>query len=113
MPSPPLDALRHELPKAKISFDAGADPAAAAALAAQSDVAIVFLNQHLSEGSDTQLELTGNQDALVAAVAKANPKTIVVAETGGAIYMPWVKTCPRYSKPFTRAFAVARRSRES
>lgn len=90
LPSPPLDALKRELPKARIGFDTGSDPAAAAALAAQSDVAIVFLNQHLSEGSDHALELTGNQDALVAAVAKANPKTIVVAETGGAIYMPWV-----------------------
>ncbi len=74
LPSPPLDALRHELPRARIAFDAGTDPAAAAALAAQSDVAIVFLNQHLSEGSDHALELTGNQDALVAAVAKANPE---------------------------------------
>ena len=100
LPSPPLDALRHELPRAKISFDAGADPAAAAALAAQSDVAIVFLNQHLSEGSDHALELTGNQDALVAAVAKANPKTIVVAETGGAIYMPWVDQVPAIVEAF-------------
>jgi beta-glucosidase len=100
LPSPPLDALKHELPKAKITFDAGADPAAAAALAAQSDVAIVFLNQHLSEGSDHALELTGNQDALVAAVAKANPKTIVVAETGGAIYMPWVNQVPAVLEAF-------------
>jgi beta-glucosidase len=100
LPSPPLDALRRELPKAKISFDAGGDPAAAAALAAQSDVAIVFLNQHLSEGSDHALELTGNQDALVAAVAKANPKTIVVAETGGAIYMPWVNQVPAILEAF-------------
>jgi beta-glucosidase len=100
LPSPPLAALKREMPKAKISFDAGADPAAAAALAAQSDVAIVFLNQHLSEGSDHALELTGNQDALVAAVAKANPKTIVVAETGGAIYMPWVNDVPAILEAF-------------
>jgi beta-glucosidase len=100
LPSPPLDALKHELPKAKIAFDAGADPAAAAALAAQSDVAIVFLNQHLSEGSDHALELTGNQDALVAAVASANPKTIVVAETGGAIYMPWIDQVPAILEAF-------------
>src|SRR6476469_8365680 len=100
LPSPPLDALERELPKTKIAFDAGADPAAAAALAAQSDVAIVFLNQHLSEGSDHALELTGNQDALVAAVARANPKTIVVAETGGAIYMPWVDQMPAILEDF-------------
>ena len=100
LPSPPLDALRRELPKTKIAFDAGADPVAAAALAAQSDVAIVFLNQHLSEGSDHALELTGNQDALVTAVARANPKTIVVAETGGAIYMPWVNDVPAILETF-------------
>ncbi|HEY7007222.1 MAG TPA: glycoside hydrolase family 3 C-terminal domain-containing protein [Sphingomicrobium sp.] len=100
LPSPPLAALKRELPKAKIAFDAGADPAAAAALAAHSDVAIVFLNQHLSEGSDHALELTGNQDALVAAVAAANPKTIVVAETGGAIYMPWVNRVPAILEAF-------------
>jgi beta-glucosidase len=100
LPSPPLDALKRELPKAKISFDGGADPAAAAALAAQSEVAIVFLNQHLSEGSDHALELTGDQDALVVAVAKANPRTIVVAETGGAIYMPWVGQVPAILEAF-------------
>ena len=37
--SPPLDALRRELPKAKIAFDPGTDHPAAAALAAQADVA--------------------------------------------------------------------------
>ena len=100
LPSPPLDALKRELPKAKLAFDAGTDPATAAALAAQSDVAIIFLNQHLSEGSDHALQLTGNQDALVAAVAKANPKTIVVAETGGAIYMPWINQVPAILEAF-------------
>jgi beta-glucosidase len=36
----------------------------------------------------------------VAAVAKANPKTIVVAETGGAIYMPWVGQVPAILEAF-------------
>ena len=54
LPSPPLAALKRELPKAKIGFDAGTDPAAAAALAARSDVAIVFVTQHNSEGRDGQ-----------------------------------------------------------
>src|SRR5262249_14225330 len=30
------------------------------------------------------------QDALVSAVAKANPRVIVVLETGGAVFMPWI-----------------------
>jgi beta-glucosidase len=100
LPSPPLDALKRELPKVKIDFDSGADPAAAAALAARSDVAIVFVTRHNSEGSEASLEMVGNQDALVAAVASANPKTIVVAETGGAIYMPWVGSVPAILEAF-------------
>jgi beta-glucosidase len=100
IPSPPLDALKRELPKAKIAFDAGIDPGAAAALAARSDVAIVFVTRHNSEGSEASLEMVGNQDALVSAVARANPKTIVVAETGGAIYMPWVGQVPAILEAF-------------
>jgi beta-glucosidase len=100
LPSPPLAALKQELPKARIAFDAGTDPAAAAALAAQSDAAIVFVTKHNSEGGDGTLELDGNQDALVAAVAKANPKTIVVVESGGAIYMPWKDQVPAILEAF-------------
>ena len=100
LPSPPLEALRRELPKTKIAFDAGTDHAAAAALAAQSDVAIVFVTRHNSEGSEASLTMVDNQDDLVAAVAKANPKTIVVAETGGAIYMPWVGQVPAILEAF-------------
>jgi beta-glucosidase len=100
LPSPPLAALKQELPKAKIAFDAGSDPAAAAALAAQSDAAIVFVTKHNSEGGDGTLELDGNQDALVAAVAKANPKTIVVVESGGAIFMPWKDQVPAILEAF-------------
>jgi beta-glucosidase len=100
LPSPPLEALRRELPKTKIAFDAGTDHAAAAALAAQSDVAIVFVTRHNSEGSEASLTMVDNQDDLVASVAKANPRTIVVAETGGAIYMPWVSQVPAILEAF-------------
>jgi len=37
------------------------------------------------------LSLPDDQDALVAAVAAANPNTIVVLETGGPVTMPWAK----------------------
>ena len=100
LPSPPLVALKEELPRTKIGFDAGTDPAAAATLAAASDVAIVFVNQHDSEGFDGKLELEGNQDALVAAVAKANPRTIVVVESGSAIFMPWASQVPAILEAF-------------
>ncbi len=36
------------------------------------------------------LSLPDNQDALIAAVAAANPRTIVVLETGTAVTMPWI-----------------------
>ncbi len=89
MPSSPVEALKAELPKARIGYDSGDDIASAVALAKSSDVAIVFVTQFMGEGMDGTLELKGNQDALVAAVAAANPKTIVVVESGGAILMPW------------------------
>jgi beta-glucosidase len=100
LPSPPLAALKQELPRAKFGFDPGIDPTLAAALARQSDVAIVFVTQHDSEGYDGSLELHGNQDALVAAVAAANPKTVVVVESGGAIYMPWKDQVPAILEAF-------------
>jgi beta-glucosidase len=100
LPSPPLSALKNELPRARINFDPGSDPKVAAALALKSDVAIVFVTQHDSEGSDGALELSGNQDALVAAVAAANPKTIIVVESGGAVYMPWAARVPAILEAF-------------
>ena len=73
----------------------------------------MFVTSHNSEGSEASLEMVDNQDALVAAVAKANPKTIVVAETGGAIYMPWVDQVPAILEAFYPASAADRRSRGS
>lgn len=100
LPSPPLDALRRELPRSQIAFDPGSDPASAAALAAKSDAAVVFVTQYDSEGYDGRLELEGKQDALVAAVAKANPRTIVVIESGGAVFMPWLSQVPAVLEAF-------------
>src|SRR6201994_1338124 len=48
-PTSPLKALKTELPGAKIDYNAGTDPASAAALAKSSDVAIVFAYQWTSE----------------------------------------------------------------
>jgi beta-glucosidase len=79
-----------KLPESHVTYDAGTDLSAAAALAAKSEVAIVFVQQWESEGMDLpSLALPDNQDALVEAVAAANPHTIVVLETGTAALMPW------------------------
>ena len=89
-PSAPLTYIRAKAPGAKVEYNDGADPAAAAALAKASQVAIVFVNQPMSEGRDAAtLALPDKQDDLVNAVAAANPHTIVVAETGGPVAMPW------------------------
>ena len=74
-PSSPLRYVREQLaPDAQVSFDPGIDPAAAAKAAAAAQVAIVFVQQWMSEGQDAAtLSLPGNQDDLVKAVAAANP----------------------------------------
>jgi len=90
-PSSPLKAIAAEAPGARVDYANGADPAAAAALAKGADVAIVFVTQWLMEGYDAQdLTLPDHQDALIAAVAAANPHTIVVLETGDPVLMPWL-----------------------
>lgn len=90
-PSPPLRYIREHAPNATVRFDPGTDPAAAAALAKTADVAIVFADQYMSEGGDAPtLSLPNNQDALIRAVAAANPHTVVVLVTGNPVSMPWI-----------------------
>ena len=76
---------------ASVVVDDGADPAVAAATAAAADVAIVFGYYTSGEFSDIpSLALADGGDDLIAAVAAANPKTVVVLETGSATDMPWL-----------------------
>ena len=98
-PSSPLRALQQAFPKAQVRYDNGSDAARAAKLAASSEMAILFVTQHTLEGSDASLEL-GKQDALVEAVAAANPHTIVVVESGGAVFMPWLDKVPAVLEAF-------------
>lgn len=88
--SPPLEALRAELPRASITWNDGTDPAAAARAAAEADVAVVFVTQWEAEAMDVSLTLPDEQDRLVAAVASAQRRTVVVLETGGPVLLPWV-----------------------
>lgn len=94
----------------EVRYHSGKDIASAADLARDSDYAIVFVGGSASEGGDrTGLSLDGaclaksiegkdipcdgpdaEQNRLVASVAKANPKTIVVASVPGAFLLPWI-----------------------
>jgi len=58
--------------------------------ARQADVAVVFANDNTGEGMDRDtLALPADQDRLIAAVAAANPRTVVVLNTSGPVLMPW------------------------
>jgi beta-glucosidase len=90
LPSSPMAELGELLPEAQIEYDPGMTPAEAALLAQRSDVAIVFGIRVEGEGYDLpDLSLPWGQDAVIDAVASANPNTIVVLETGNPVAMPW------------------------
>ena len=63
-------------------------------MARNADAAIVFVGRNGewdTEGSDLpSIVLPGRQNELVAAIAQANPNTIVVLQTGGPVEMPWI-----------------------
>ncbi|MBB6254612.1 beta-glucosidase [Nitrospirillum iridis] len=89
--SSPLKAIRAKAGEKQVRYIDGSYPAEAAAVAKTTDIAIVFVTQWMTEGADApDLSLPNGQDALVAAVAAANPNTIVVLETGGPVHMPWL-----------------------
>jgi beta-glucosidase len=90
MPPSPLAELRKLLPEAHVDFDPGQTPAEAALLAKRSDVVIAFGIRSEGESFDlADLSLPWGQDAVIDAVAAANPNTIVVLETGNPTSMPW------------------------
>jgi beta-glucosidase len=92
-PKAPLDAIaaRAAQDGGTVAYSDGSDLAQAAQTAAGADVAIVFGYYQEGEFNDRpNLNLDGGGDALVAAVAAANPNTVVVLQTGGPVLMPWL-----------------------
>ena len=69
--------------------------AAATSFAAASDVAVVVVGTTAeveSEGFDrTSLSLPGRQDELVRRVIAANPRTVVVVNSGAPVLLPWAQ----------------------
>lgn len=68
-----------------------ADLAEAVKTAEAAHSVVVFAYEDATEGSDrTTLALPGTQDALIEAVAAANPRTTVVLNTSSSTTMPWL-----------------------
>ena len=82
-------------PGVAVTADDGSDAGRATALAADADVAVIVAPSFSTEGVDRRclsLECPpafGDQDALIEAVAAANPRTVVVIESGGPVLTPW------------------------
>ena len=90
LPNSPLDELQKKFPNATFEFDPGYTVAEAKILAQRSDIVIAFGIRVEGEGFDlADLSLPWGQDQLIEEVAKVNPNTIVVLETGNATSMPW------------------------
>ena len=92
----PVQGIQNRVgPGVSVTTSDGSDTAAAAQQAAAADVAVVVVSDMEKEGADRpNMSLDGNQDALVQAVAAANPHTIVVVDSGAPVLMPWVDDVP-------------------
>jgi beta-glucosidase len=92
----PLQGIRQRAgPASSVAYDDGSNVDSATALARRSDVAVVVASNYLTEGADLQClslecpDAHGDQDSLIRRVAAANPRTVVVLETGGPVLTPW------------------------
>jgi beta-glucosidase len=86
----PFLTLLSELKDAQLSFHSGMSAGDAALAAKSADMVIVFATRQQSEGFDSaDLELTMGQNALISAIARANPNTAVVLQTSNPVTMPW------------------------
>ncbi|WP_458026336.1 beta-glucosidase [Paraburkholderia caledonica] len=67
----------------------------AIAAAKQADVVVLLAGTIAEEGADRpSIALSNNQDAIVSAVAAANPRTVVVMKDNASALMPWIDQVP-------------------
>ena len=93
--SSPLQALRKALPGVRVDWVDGRSLNATVEAAKAADLAIVFATQWTTEADDVpDLRLPNQQDALIEAIAAAQPRTVAVMETGGPVLMPWIAKVP-------------------
>lgn len=99
----PLDGIRTRAGAAiQVDYADGSDPDLAKSIARAADLAIVFASDAQQEGYDAPclgLNCTNSyrgdrfshldQEKMIDDIAKANPNTIVVLETGGPVLTPW------------------------
>lgn len=92
----PLAGLRARLGAGRVLYDDGSDAARAAAVARRADVAVVVVGDKMTEGSDKAAPTLNSgqtdgidRDALVRAVAAAQPRTVAVLQSGGPVLTPW------------------------
>jgi beta-glucosidase len=90
----PLQGIQAAAPSGvTVSYNDGSSDSSAASLAASSSVAVVFVSNDESEGSDlSSIDLSSADNSLISAVAAANPHTVVVLNTGSAVTMPWLSS---------------------
>ncbi len=103
---PPLQGIKSRAGAGvTVTYDDGSNAATAATTAAAADVAIVVVADHMQEqfdrpclgldcDSSTPSGAQTSQDALIEAVAAANPHTVVVLNSGAPDLMPWVNMVP-------------------
>ena len=101
MTTNPRQGIEARIGAEKVVFDDGSDAARAAEVAKGADVAVVVVGDRMSEGNDkTCLGLNCDQgddidrDALIEQVAAAQPRTVVVLQTGGPVLTPWRDLVP-------------------
>lgn len=90
-----LDGIKAEVPNASITFDEGKDIASAVALAKQADVALLAMGEWQGvegEGFDrSNLDLPGNQEALLEAVVATGKPAVLILENGRPLTIGWAK----------------------
>lgn len=92
----PRQGIEARLGAGRVAFDDGSDVDRAAAVAKSADVAVVVVGDRMSEGTDKPClglacgqEDSVDRDELIDAVAAAQPRTVVVLQTGGPVLTPW------------------------
>ena len=90
-----LDGVKAEVPNASVTFDEGKDIASAVAIAKRADVALLAMGEWQGmegEGFDrANLDLPGNQEALLEAVVATGKPVILILENGRPLAIGWAK----------------------